>query len=201
MIEKELNLDWVGIAFALFLLTDEILELMAKSGCKGINVAIESGNERVLKKIVKKPIKDLKKVPLIIDNIHKHGMYCIGNFIVGFPGETWEEIRQTMAFAETCGADYVKFFVAVPLYGTDLYNIALESGSLEHSDEFPKTDWRYSQIKSDEWTSKDISILRAYEWDRINFAPHKIDKVAEIWGISKTELNKIRKKTRDSLEF
>jgi len=201
MIEKELNLEWVGIAFALFLLNDQILELMAKSGCKGINVAIESGSKRVLRQLVKKPIKDLKMVPKIIDNIHKHGMYCIGNFIIGFPGETWEEIRETMAFAESCGADYVKFFVAVPLYGTELYNIALESNSLEHSEEFPKTDWRYSQIKSDEWTSKDISILRAYEWDRINFAPHKIQKQADLWGISIEELNKIRQETRETLEF
>lgn len=201
MIEKELNLEWVGIAFALFLLTDKILDLMAQSGCKGINVAIESGNARVLKELVKKPIKDITKVPKIIDKIHKYGMYCIGNFIVGFPGETWEEIRETMAFADTCGADYVKFFVAVPLYGTELYDIAMASGSLEHSEEFPKTDWRYSQIKSDEWTAKDISVLRAYEWDRINFAPHKIDKVSEIWGVSIDELNNIRKKTRDSLEL
>jgi len=201
MIDRELNLEWVGIAFALFLLTEEILELMSKSGCTGINVAIESGNKRVLKELVKKPIKDITKVPQIIADIQRHGMYCIGNFIVGFPGETWEEIRETMAFAETCGADYVKFFVAVPLYGTELYDIAMESGSIIHSEEFPITDWRYSQIKSDEWTSKDISILRAYEWDRINFAPHKIQKQSELWGVSVEELNKIRKRTRDTLEF
>lgn len=201
MIEKELNLEWVGIAFALFLFTDEILDLMQQSGCKGVNVSIESGSERVLKEIVKKPIKDLKLIPEIIQKVHDRGIYCITSFIIGFPGETWEEIRQTISFAEHCGADYVKIFVAVPLYGTELYNIALATNSLTHDDEFPKTDWRHSQIKSDEWSAKDISILRAYEWDRINFAPHKIDKVAEIWGVDKEHLKEIRKKTRDSLEF
>jgi len=200
MIKKQLKLKWAGIAFAIFLLDDDILDLMKDSGCVGLNVAVESGNERVLKQLVKKPIKSLKKVPGIIQKIKSRGMYCIVNFIVGFPGESWDEIRQTVAFAEKCGADYVKFFVAVPLYGTKLHKIAQETGTLTNNDEFPVTDWRYSQIKSDEWNEKDISILRAYEWDRINFSPDRIKRVADIWGVSIDELNKIRQRTRENMQ-
>ncbi|MBD3823128.1 MAG: B12-binding domain-containing radical SAM protein [Epsilonproteobacteria bacterium] len=201
MIDREVNLKWVGTAFALFLLTDKHLRLMRDSGCIGLNVAIESGTERVLKQIVKKPIKDLKQVPKIIEKIHSYGMHCIANFIIGFSGETWEEIRETIRFAEHCGADYVKFFVAVPLYGTELYNIASMGEFLVHNEEFPKTDWRYSQIKSEEWSAQDISILRLYEWDRINFAPDRIAKVASLWGLSIEELNEIRRKSRQNLVF
>jgi radical SAM superfamily enzyme YgiQ (UPF0313 family) len=200
MIKKQLKLKWTGIAFAIFLLDDDILDLMKDSGCIGINVAIESGSERVLKQLVKKPIKSLKKVPDIIQKIKARGIYCIVNFIIGFPGESWDEIRQTIDFAEKCGADYVKFFVAVPLYGTKLHKIAQETGTLANNDEFPVTDWRYSQIKSDEWNEKDISILRAYEWDRINFSSDRINRVAEIWGVSIDELNKIRQRTRENMQ-
>ena len=201
MIERELGLKWVSIAFALFLLDGEILDLMKKSGCVGINVAIESGNPRVLREIVKKPIKDLQKVPEIIAKIKERNIYCIANFVVGFPGETWDEIRDTIRFAEKCGADYIKIYAALPLYGTKLYDISSSMGVLCCNDEFPKVDWRYGQITSDEWTSKDITILRAYEWDRINFAPDKIKKVAEIWGVTEEELKTIRKQTRDALVF
>jgi radical SAM superfamily enzyme YgiQ (UPF0313 family) len=128
-------------------------------------------------------------------------MLCIVNFIIGFPSETWEEIRETIYYAEHCGADYVKFFVAVPLIGTELYDIAIKNDALIHSEEYPITDWRYSQIKSDEWTAKDITILRAYEWDRINFAPHKIENTAKLWGVGVEELQKIRKNTRDAIRF
>lgn len=199
MIEKELKVKWIGMAFALFLLTDELLELMRKSGCVGINVAIESGNERVIKEIVHKPIKDLKKVPEIIRKIQSKGMFCITNFIIGFPGETWDEIRDTIRFAENCGSDYVKIFIAVPLKGTKLYKIAYEKKYLSGD---PDTmSWRYGTITSDEWTSKDVSILRAYEWDRINFSREKIQRTAEIWGLDIKGLQKIRKETRDSLNF
>ena len=201
MIERNLNLKWLGNAFALFLLNDKILNLMRDSGCVGVNIAIESGNERVLREIVKKPIKDLNKVPGIIEKIKSRGMFCIANFVIGFPGEKWDEIRETVNYAENCEADYVKFFVAVPLYGTELYRISREIGALVSNDEYPNIDWRYSQIKSDEWTAKDISILRAYEWDRINFAPDRIKRTAEIWHMSIDQLKDIRKKTRDNLIF
>ncbi|KIM05701.1 MAG: hypothetical protein KN64_01900 [Sulfurovum sp. AS07-7] len=201
MIDKELNLPWIGTAFALFLLTDELLDLMQKSGCVGINVAVESGVERVLKQIVKKPIKDLAEVPRIIKKVQDRGMYCFANYIIGFPGETWEEIRGTFDFAEKANADYSRFFVAVPLLGTELFDMAKSMGVLMCDEGVPSIDWRYGQISSSEWTAQDISILRVYEWDRINFKPEKIEKMANLWGVSIDELNQIRKDTRDALKF
>jgi radical SAM superfamily enzyme YgiQ (UPF0313 family) len=201
MIESNLGLKWIASAFALFLLTDDLLDLMKQSGCIGINVAIESGNKRVLKEIVGKPIKELDRVPELIRKVTQRKMYCIANFIIGFPGETWDEIRQTIAFAENCGADYIKIYAAVPLYGTKLFDLACKNQCLTCHDEYPLADWRYGQIVSDGWTPKDISILRAYEWDRINFAPHKISRLLEISGATIDELNAMRKKTRDSLTF
>lgn len=201
MIERKLELKWIATAFALFLITDELLDLMKRSGCVCLNVAIESGNKRVLKEIVKKPIKDLDAVPGIIQKIKSYGINVFANFIIGFPGETWDEIRQTVKFAEDSGADYVKIYACVPLYKTPIYHLAIQMGALECDDKFPKVDWRYAQIKSDEWTPKDISILRAYEWDRINFMPSRIEKLANICGMSVEELNHIRKRTRDSLTF
>ena len=47
----------------------------------------------------------------------------------------------------------------------------------------------------DEWTADDLTILRAYEWDRINFTDkNKLKKTADRMQISVEELNKIRKK-------
>ncbi|MBI5741878.1 MAG: B12-binding domain-containing radical SAM protein [Nitrospirae bacterium] len=198
MIEKRVDVKFIIGAFAVFLLNEEILDLLVKSGCVGLNVAIESGNKRVLREIVQKPV-DLDKAKLWIGKIREKGLFCIANFIIGFPGETWEEIRDTVHFAETCGADYIKIFVAVPLKGTRLWERAVEAGAIRDNGS-AKIDWRHSQISSDEWTAKDVSILRAYEWDRINFAtPEKRRRVAELWGMSEQELDKIRKETRDLL--
>lgn len=201
MIEAKLELKWVSTAFALFLVTDELLELMKRSGCVGINVAIESGTPRVLHEIIGKPIKDLDRVRPLIEKIKANGMYVLANFIIGFPGETWEEIRQTLAFAEHCAADYVKIYTAIPLPGTRLFEVAKRLNVLVCDSSVPEVDWRYGRIQSPEWSAKDVSILRAYEWDRINFRPQNLARMMELWGCSETELREVRKKTRDSLVF
>ena len=169
--------------------------------CVGVNCAIESGNERVLREIIRKPIKDLAAVPARIAEIRARGIFVIANFIIGSPGESWEEIRETIRFAETCGADYIKLFVAVMLPGTAMYQMAMDLSALAVSGDARKIQWRHSQLNSPDWTAKDVSILRAYEWDRINFAPERIDRVAAIWGMPVEDLKYIRKQTRDTLHI
>jgi len=197
IIDRELNLKFIISAFAIFALDDEMLDLMVGAGCVGINVAIESGNQRVMNDIVLKPIK-LETVPPLIKKVHDRGLFVVSNFIIGFPGETWAEIRETITFAEHCGADYVKFFVAVPLKGTRLWDMATDIGAISDETGGARVDWRFSQITSDEWTAEDISILRAYEWDRVNFeTPEKRKHLTELWAISEEEMQAIRKQTRD----
>ncbi len=201
MFDRRLNFKWSAASFSVWTLDDEMLDLMEKSGCVTVNVAIESGNDRVLKDIIHKPIKDLAIIPEKIAQLKSRGMFVISNFIIGSPGETWEEIRETIWFAENCHADYVKFFVAVPLYGTEMHQIAEEEGLLgdDIDPDNSRPDWRFSRVKSDEWTARDVSILRAYEWDRINFTPNRIQRLAKVWRMSIEELNEIRQKTRESI--
>ena len=198
MIVNKTDTKFIIGAFAVFLMTDELLDLMVKAGCVGVNVALESGNKRVLSEIVKKPV-DLDIAIEKIKDIKERGLFCLANFIIGFPGETWEEIRETIAYAEGCGADYIKIFVAVPLKNTKLWDLAVACGAIENPATYT-VDWRFSTLRSNEWTSKDVSILRAYEWDRINFAtPEKRIRVAELWGLPEEEMNRIRKETRDNI--
>lgn len=199
MIDKKLDLKWQAAGTSIWVLDDEFLELMQASGCTLITVALESGSERVLHDIIRKPIKHIERIPDIISKVHEKGIWVCANFIIGSPGETWDEIQQTVRFAETCGADYVKFYVAVPLRGTEMYDMAKKMNVFTVPEDQIEVDWRYSQIKSDEWTAKDVSVLRVYEWDRINFSAERIQTTADIWGLSIEELNQIRKKTRDSL--
>lgn len=197
--ERNLNLKWKAAGVAIFRMDDEIFRLMAESGCQSIGIAVESGTERVLKQIIEKPV-NLKKIPEMIKTAQKYGIYVAANFIIGFPDESWSEIRETLEFAEICGADYVKIYPANPLIGTKLFDLAKELGCIVGSEN--KVDWRYGRIKTSEFDPKDISILRVYEWDRINFSnPEKCKKTADIMGITVDELDKLRRETRITLTF
>ena len=51
-------------------------------------------------------------------------------------------------------------------------------------------------FETDEFSSEDLTILRAYEWERINFTdPVKRKKIADCMGVTLDELSVIRKRT------
>ena len=169
---------------------------MVKSGCSYIDIAIESGTERVTRDIVLKPL-DFNQAKNMVKYAQSKGIFVAANFIIGFPTETWEEIRQTLNFAEEIKVDYAKIFIAIPLRNTEMYDLAEKTNSLIMDPLDAETMWTVGGvIKSEHWSADDLTILRAYEWDRINFAnPIKMKKTADKMGITITELNKIRKRT------
>lgn len=130
MINRKLAMPWVAIAVAVFKLDAELVKLMRLSGCEYIAIAIESGTERVLKEIIKKPI-NFEHAKKMIQLAKETGIYVATNFIVGFPTETWDEIRQTIKFAEEIDVDYVKLFSAIPLRNTKLWDLCKKEGALK----------------------------------------------------------------------
>ena len=194
MLEGGLAMPWKLIATAAFKLDRKLLKLMRRSGCQYINVAVESGVERVLKDIIHKPI-NLEQVKDVTRIAREEGIYVAANFIIGFPGESWGEIRRTITYAEGFGADYVKIFGAMPLHNTELWRLCEKHGAFKEG--FSEKDyWSSGQIETKEFSPGDISILRAYEWERLNFDTQaKIKKTAQMMDITIEELNAIRKRT------
>ena len=196
MIERGLTLPWVYSATAVFRLDTEMIDLMVESGCEYINVAIESGSERVTRDIVLKPL-DYDHAKKMVAYAKKKGLFVAGNFIIGFPTETWEEIRKTINFAEEINVDYAKLFIAIPLRNTEMFDLAEKTDSIIMETYDADSMWSVGGlIKSKEWSADDLTILRAYEWDRINFSnPKKLEKIAKRMAITVEELNKIRRRT------
>lgn len=55
-------------------------------------------------------------------------------------------------------------------------------------------------ISTEEFTPQELQILRAFEWDRINFrSKERKEAIAKIQGISMEELEQWRKDTRRKL--
>lgn len=199
MIDRGLVMPWLSIGLAVFKLDEELIGLMKESGCEYIAVAIESGTDRVLKEIIKKPL-DFKYAKKMIAFARSKGIYVTANFIIGFPTETWDEIRQTVRFAEEINVDYLKLFTAVPLRNTRLWNFCEEKKAFKNNFNPKDIRWSTGQIETDEFSANDLTILRAYEWDRINFTdPEKRKRTARIMGITEKELSRIRKETIDGV--
>lgn len=196
---RKYNLTWKCVNVTAWLLDKEILGLMYKSGCDYIAVSIESGSQRVLKDIIKKPVK-LEVIPSVLKLAKSMGFDIIANFIVGFPGETWEEIRETFAYAERLDVDIANFHIATPLPKTELMDICtrerlLPSDYIENISQY--SGYGKGLISTEEFKPFELEVLRSFEWDRINFSSQKRKKaIARLNGITMQELDDWRKNTR-----
>lgn len=195
MIDRGLAMPWNSIATAVFHMDEELVKLMRASGCRYVDVAIESGTPRVLKEIIRKPV-DLARAKHMIGVLRENGIFVAANFIVGFPTETWEEIRESLRVAGEMDADYLKIFGAIPLRHTRLWELCEKTGSVRPGYDSSRLTWFAGQTQSAEFSTDDLTILRAYEWDRLNFTdPEKRRRTAEMMQIDETELHNIRRDT------
>lgn len=200
--ENYKGLTWKCVNITGWLLDEEILKLMLESGCSVMTVSIESGNQYVLKNIIKKPLQ-LDKTAEKLKLAKSMGFDIIANFVIGFPGETWEQIRDSFRYAEKLDVDMVNFHIATPLPKTELMEICLRDNLLPN--DFIENISNYSGygkglITTNEFTPFELEVLRSFEWDRINFtSPERKKAIARLNGITLEELEDWRVNTRRNL--
>ncbi len=115
-------------------LDENLLRKMKASGCKKLRIAPESGVQSVVDRIIKKNL-NLKKVEEAVVLSKKVGIKVGCFFVIGFIGETKEDIEETIKFAyklRQLGAESFIFSIATPLYGTELHKQAESGGYLRN---------------------------------------------------------------------
>ncbi len=113
--------------------TDEIISAAVESGCLGLNIGMESGNPEVLRKI-RKPasVKTLLKAAEVL---RRHPEIFSRVFlIIGFPHETFRQMRDTFEVSAEMGLDWYQIQVLQPLPNTPIFDEMLEAGLLDVSE-------------------------------------------------------------------
>jgi len=122
-------------------LNEEMIIMMKKAGCWGIQIGVETGSPRVMELIHKK--LDLNKVPDVVKLLKKHGMFTTCFFMIGFPFETMEDIEKTISYSRALDCDMVTYSRVTPFPATDLW-------PLSGLDEFDETTLKKLGIFSNE---------------------------------------------------
>jgi radical SAM superfamily enzyme YgiQ (UPF0313 family) len=113
----------------------ELVNLLARVGTTNLAIAVETASQELQKTIGKN--LDLEHVRKAITWADEAGIVTNGYFMLGFPGETTEQIRQTIAYAETTDLFFASFFIVTPYPGTPLWDqtmSSVDSSSLDFSD-------------------------------------------------------------------
>ncbi|MBF0106971.1 MAG: radical SAM protein [Deltaproteobacteria bacterium] len=127
MIEKKLNIMW-GVETRIDCVDDDLLELMAKSGCHNIRFGIETIVPRV-KKVVNET-SDLGNLEHVIKKLKQLRVFSVAYFLIGHPTETIDEIRQTLDFVAGSNFDIVDINMCQIFPGADLFDLAKKEGMI-----------------------------------------------------------------------
>jgi anaerobic magnesium-protoporphyrin IX monomethyl ester cyclase len=131
LIAEKLNkVPWVTIHGMKVNHTDaELFQLMKQAGCKRVGFGVESGDEYILKRVVKKS-QTMEQVRAAFKNAKKAGLQTMGFFIYGMPGETEETMEKTTQLALELDPDLGNFMIAAPYPGTELWKLVEKEGIL-----------------------------------------------------------------------
>lgn len=102
------------------MLDDELLQLFKEAGVFRLAFGIESGNKRI-QRILQKEV-DLVRMRKIIERASALGFFVSGFFQLGLPGETRQEMLDTISYASSTRLHTATFHLTTPFPGTQMYN-------------------------------------------------------------------------------
>jgi anaerobic magnesium-protoporphyrin IX monomethyl ester cyclase len=135
MINNRFNFGWISNLRPQYV-DKEMVQLMKESGCQGVFLGIESGNNQILKNMNKAASVEnyLEGIALL----KKYEIPTMGSFIIGFPGETHETIQDTLQFIRGSEMDFFRAQLwycepITPIWKEkDRYNLSGESFEWSH---------------------------------------------------------------------
>ena len=156
---KGMKMHWsMPNGLALWALDEERIKAMSESGCHYVIVAIESGNQRVLREVIRKPLK-LSKALEMCECIKRYKISLSGFFIIGFPDETLEEIRDTYKFALKCNLEHASFAYATPLPSSRLWQQAERENLFIKKFDLTNIIYDKPSLKSRNWAIDELQSL------------------------------------------
>ena len=111
-------------------INEERIKVMKETNCAGIGLGIETGSESLRKNILKKSTRNvdiLERVNLI----HDYGIRTTANVMIGFPGETVEDIFESIEFMKELGPDSFDLNFVAPYIGTPVHQVAKDMGWID----------------------------------------------------------------------
>ena len=118
---KECDLRWFGHASFNLIRDEKLVDLMADSGCMGINIGFESLSQANIDHMHKFPNRTAEYAECI-KRLHERGIGVMGTFIVGFDGDTPEVFDQIADFVRENRLETAFTLILTPKPDTLLFN-------------------------------------------------------------------------------
>ncbi|NQU73443.1 MAG: radical SAM protein [Candidatus Omnitrophica bacterium] len=156
------------------IIDEELLKTMKRAGCWMIGYGIEAGTQRVLD-LMKKNIK-IDATEKAIRLTKKVGIEVTAHVIVGYPGETKDDILNTLKLLKRLDPHYIQVYCCVPFPGSILYEELKKLGWLQSSD-WSMFEQNLSVINTPDLSCQEVNALRRKIISAFYLNPRKILKM------------------------
>lgn len=164
-----LKKKWGGQASWNIIKDREMLELMAKSGCKSLHVGFETLQSQLgVPKIPPGDNSSLFKEA--VKTLHSHNICVFGAFVLGFDNEDESVFEKTLKFALESHMEIAQFTTLTPYPGTRLYK------RLEKENRITERDWDNYMFNNICFKLQNMSretFLRKNRWMKTKYFSYK----------------------------
>ena len=140
----------VGLPFtcntSIPLASDQAMRSLGRAGCRAVAFGLETGNEDLRAQILGKEVTN-DHAREAAANIKRYGMELATFNMVGSPGETLDDVLQTIALNKEMGTDHVRVNIAIPLAHTAFEETAFSMGFLDQEYNAEVGDMRNPELQ------------------------------------------------------
>jgi radical SAM superfamily enzyme YgiQ (UPF0313 family) len=109
------------------LMTEELVELLAWSGCHTVNVGVETANPKLANDVLRRNI-DMERLAAGIRMLKRAGIVVFADNILGIPGGTLDDDWATLKLNIELDVDYAAATLCTPYPGTGIADYAIANG-------------------------------------------------------------------------
>ena len=135
IVERGIKLN-ISVQLRLDQIDKEVCDAMYASGIRYVHPGIESGNETIIKAIGKGPKESKEHMRTKIRLLQQYDWTVRCSYVFGMPGETEDQILETIDFAAELGADENAFSLLVPYPDSPLWAYAKRQGKVHDKMDF-----------------------------------------------------------------
>jgi anaerobic magnesium-protoporphyrin IX monomethyl ester cyclase len=160
---------------------EEFLSILADAGFKWFHLPFESASQRLIDTYSTGKWNTRKTdTEKLIRKCNDFGLSVAGNYMIGYPDETLDEIYSTVLMAKRHvlqGLNHAALFAVVPFPGTEIFDMVIRNGQLDPDFDTDQMKWTKSILKGLAVPPETLEHLRQLAWLTVNkpsFVDYKI---------------------------
>lgn len=159
---KPLKKWWFGLATSNLVHDDEMIKLMANSGCKGLLIGFEAMTKESLK-AMNKGINLLADYHLLMKKLHSYDIAVNGTFTFGSDGDDKDVFERTVEEVIKMKVDLPRYSILTPFPKTKLYDDLEREGRIFEKN-WAMYDVQHSVFHPKNMSAKELQEGTIYAW-------------------------------------